>query len=82
MMDVGKSCATLRTAARIYKTQHNLLLCTAAHALMHTVKPYVRDHGALYQQNCCAAQGCQDHLQTQGATFAAEKGGETEPALA
>ncbi len=48
-MDVGKSCATLRTAARIYKTQHNLLFCTAAHALMHTVKPSVRDSGALRQ---------------------------------
>ena len=49
MMDVGKSCATLRTAARIYKAQHNLLFCTAAHTVMHTVKPYVRYYGALCQ---------------------------------
>ncbi len=41
MMDVGKSCATLRTAARIYKTQHTVLLYTAAYA------PCVPYHGAL-----------------------------------
>jgi len=45
MMDVGKSCATLRTAARIYKTQHTMLFCTAAHAVMHTVKPCVHYDG-------------------------------------
>ena len=58
MMDVGKSCATLRTAARIYNTQHTTLFCLVCVIVVRSV-----DEICFYEQHDSARIICRHRVQ-------------------